>query len=239
MNKRVLKTTIYLCWAFLIAFAILKIWFADEFAIAITNQHILSAGSFIDARPWLQQAIAWLTTFITYHFYLCACCMKWRLSLKQYILVAVITALTNTLKYYVNDSSVTLIVNITIMVLLPYVFKADYGTFVIILLAHYMGQILITVIRGEALNEMTYNSINIIIMMADAYVWLLLYYLYSNLYKERIIMGNWMPPLWGKMGKQIEAQIKKLDEKIANTTDEKKLKKLNKEREILVGMIQE
>lgn len=31
MNKRVLKTTIYLCWAFLIAFAILKIWFADEF----------------------------------------------------------------------------------------------------------------------------------------------------------------------------------------------------------------
>ena len=239
MNKRVLKTTIYLCWAFLIAFAILKIWFADEFAIAITNQHILSAGSFIDARPWLQQIIAWLTTFITYHFYLCACCMKWRLSLKQYILVAVITALTNTLKYYVNDSNVTLIVNITIMVLLPYMFKADYGTFVIILLAHYMGQILITVIRGEALNEMTYNSINIIIMMADAYVWLLLYYLYSNLYKERIIMGNWMPPLWGKMGKQIEAQIKKLDEKIANTADEKKLKKLNKEREILAGMIQE
>lgn len=239
MNKRVLKTTIYLCWAFLIAFAILKIWFADEFAIAITNQHILSTGSFIDARPWLQQIIAWLTTFITYHFYLCACCMKWWLSLKQYILVAVITALTNTLKYYVNDSNVTLIVNITIMVLLPYMFKADYGTFVIILLAHYMGQILITVIRGEALNEMTYNSINIIIMMADAYVWLLLYYLYSNLYKERIIMGNWMPPLWGKMGKQIEAQIKKLDEKIANTTDEKKLKKLNKEREILAGMIQE
>lgn len=239
MNKRVLKTTIYLCWAFLIAFAILKIWFADEFAIAITNQHILSAGSFIDARPWLQQIIAWLTTFITYHFYLCACCMKWRLSLKQYILVAVITALTNTLKYYVNDSNVTLIVNITIMVLLPYVFKADYGTFVIILLAHYMGQILITVIRGEALNEMTYNSINIIIMMADAYVWLLLFYLYSNLYKERIIMGNWMPPLWSKMNKQIEAQIKKLDEKIANTTDEKKLKKLNKEREILAGMIQE
>lgn len=239
MNKRVLKTTVYLCWAFLIAFAILKIWFADEFAIAITNQHILSAGSFIDARPWLQQIIAWLTTFITYHFYLCACCMKWRLSLKQYILVAVITALTNTLKYYVNDSNVTLIINITIMVLLPYVFKADYGTFVIILLAHYMGQILITVIRGEALNEMTYNSINIIIMMADAFVWLLLYYLYSNLYKERIIMGNWMPPLWGKMSKQIEEQIKKLDEKIANTTDEKKLKKLNKEREILAGMIQE
>lgn len=239
MNKRVLKTTIYLCWAFLIAFAILKIWFADEFAIVITNQHILSAGEIIDARPWLQQIIAGLTTFITYHFYLCACCMRWHLSLKQYVLVAVITALSNTLKYYVDDSNATLIVNITIMVLLPYMFKADYGAFVIILLAHYMGQILITVIRGEALNEMTYNSINIIIMMADAYVWLLLYYLYSNLYKERIIMGNWMPPLWGKMSKQIEAQIKKLDEKIANTTDEKKLKKLNKEREILAGMIQE
>lgn len=52
-------------------------------------------------------------------------------------------------------------------------------------------------------------------------------------------MGNAMPPLWGKMSKQVEAQIKKLDEKIANTTDEKKLKKLNKERETLVGMLEE
>lgn len=239
MNKRVLKTTIYLCWAFLIAFAILKIWFADEFAIAITNQHILSAGEFIDARPWLQQIIFGVTTFLTHHFYLCACCMKWHLSLKQYIAVALITAVSNIAKYYVNNDEFTLIINVTIMVLLPYLYKADYGAFVTILLAHYIGQLLITVIRGEALNELTYNTINITIMMADAYVWLLLYYLYSNLYKERLIMGNAMPPLWGKMNKQIEEQIKKLDEKIANTTDEKKLKKLNKEREILAGMIQE
>ena len=125
------------------------------------------------------------------------------------------------------------------MVLLPYLYKADYGAFVIILLAHYIGQLLITVIRGEALNELTYNTINITIMMADASVWLLLYYLYSNIYKERIILGNPMPPLWGKMNKQIEEQIKKLDEKIANTTDEKKLKKLNKEREVLIGMLEE
>ena len=237
MNKRVLKTTIYLCWAFLIAFAILKIWFADEFAIAITNQHILSAGSFIDARPWLQQTLFGVTTFLTYHFYLCACCMKWRLSLKQYIAVALITVVSNIAKYYINNGEITLIINMTIMILLPYLFKADYGTFVIIFLAHYVGQLLITVIRGEALNELTYNTINITIMMADAYVWLLLYYLYSNLYKERIIMGNAMPPLWSKMNKQIEEQIEKIDAKIANTTDEKKLRKLNKQRDTLVEML--
>lgn len=165
--------------------------------------------------------------------------MKWRLSLKQYIAVALITVVSNIAKYYINNGEITLIINMTIMILLPYLFKADYGTFVIIFLAHYVGQLLITVIRGEALNELTYNTINITIMMADAYVWLLLYYLYSNLYKERIIMGNAMPPLWSKMNKQIEEQIKKLDEKIANTTDEKKLKKLNKEREILAGMLEE
>lgn len=46
-------------------------------------------------------------------------------------------------------------------------------------------------------------------------------------------MGNLMPPLWGKMGKQIESEIEKLDKQIAECQDEKKRAKLQAKREEL------
>jgi hypothetical protein len=58
------------------------------------------------------------------------------------------------------------------------------------------------------------------------YVWLLLYYLYSNLYKESIIkMGSFAPPLWGKK-ETIEKEIARLEKELAVETDEKKKVKL-------------
>lgn len=46
-------------------------------------------------------------------------------------------------------------------------------------------------------------------------------------------MGNLAPPLWGKMGKQIESEIEKLDKQIAECQDEKKRAKLQAKREEL------
>ena len=46
-------------------------------------------------------------------------------------------------------------------------------------------------------------------------------------------MGNLAPPLWGKMGKQIESEIEKLDKQIVECQDEKKRAKLQAKREEL------
>ena len=218
---------------FLVAYAILKLvpQLADKFAIVVNNERIISAGRFIDSHIWLQQIIYGLTTLLTYHFYLCACTKKWHLSWKQYIVLCVIIVITNTVKYYLPDYA--LIINMLIMIIYPFALKGDYRTFVIIFATHFIGQILLGFIRSEPLNSIYYNSLNGLIMCIDAYVWLLLYYLCSNLYKEKKFMGNLMPPLWGKMGKQIESEIEKLDKQIAECQDEKKRAKLQAKREEL------
>lgn len=230
MNKKVLKTMIILCWVFLAAYAILKLvpQLASKFVIVVNNEKLVAVGKFIDSRVWLQQIVYGLTTLLTYHFYLCACIKKWHLTIKQYIVLVAIIIVTNTIKYYLQDLS--FIINVLIMVILPFVLKGDYRTFVIIFTTHTLGQLAISFIRSQELYLVDTNIVAQSIMMLDAYVWLLLYYLYANLYKEKIFMGNAMPPLWGKMTKQINDEIVRIDEKLAVCKDEKKRAKLQEKK---------
>lgn len=230
MNKKVLHTMIILCWVFLGAYALLKLipQMADKFVIAVNNERIVKAGQFIDERIWLQQIVFGLTTLLTYHFYICACIHKWHLSWKQYIVLVVVIAATNTIKYYLPAYAVY--VNVLIMVLYPFILKADFRTFVIIFTTHTLGQIAISFIRGAEISLVDQNTVSTIICCMDAYVWLLLYYLYANLYKGEKFMGNAMPPVWGKMSKEIDAEIASLDKKIAECEDEKQRKKYEAKR---------
>lgn len=225
MNKRVLKTMIVLCWVFLALYAILKLvpQLASRFIIVVNNDKIVKAGQFIDSRVWLQQIVYGLTTLLTYHFYLCACVKKWHLSWKQYLVLIAIIVATNTIKYYI--SSLCLIINVLVMVILPFALKGDYRTFIIIFVTHYLGQLAISFIRGAEISLVDLNTVSTFICCLDAYVWLLLYYLYANLYKEKKFMGNAMPPLWGKMSKEIKEEKARLEEKLAVCKDEKKCKK--------------
>lgn len=225
MNKSVLRTMIILCWVFLALYAILKLvpQFASKFVIVVNNEKIVKAGQFIDSRVWLQQIVYGLTTLLTYHFYLCACVKKWHLSWKQYLVLIAIIVATNTIKYYI--SSLCLIINVLVMVILPFALKGDYRTFIIIFVTHYLGQLAISFIRGAEISLVDLNTVSTFICCLDAYVWLLLYYLYANLYKEKKFMGNAMPPLWGKMSKEIKEEKARLEEKLAVCKDEKKCKK--------------
>lgn len=223
MYKRVLRTMIVLCWVFLGAYALLKTipQLADKFVIVVNNERLISAGRFIDERIWLQQIVFGLTTLLTYHFYLCACIHKWHLSVKQYIVLCIVVAATNILKYYVQ--SISLIVNVLVMVVYPFTLRSDYRTFIIIFVTNYIGQVILGYVRSETLNAVSYNTISALILCVDIYVWLLLYYLYSNLYKGEKFMGNVAPPIFDKMIKEIKGEITRLDNKIANCNDEKKL----------------
>lgn len=224
MNKRVLKTMIYLCWAFLLAYALLKTVWADAFSVSISNAKIIAIGNFIDKRFWLRQTIYAFTTLLTYHFYLCACCFKWHLNLKETIISLVFIIPVFILNIYVP--SVGYILGYLIMFLIPYLLKANYKQVVIIYSTHILGQILISFIRSQPVDLIDINILTQLICVLDMYVWLLLYYLYANIYKENIVMGNLAPPVWGKMSKQVEKEIAKIDKKLEGEKDEAKVKKL-------------
>lgn len=235
MNKKVLRTLIYLCWAFLVAFALLKTVWAEQFAIAVSSPNIVKVGAFIDSHIWLKQFVNIFTTLLTYQFYLCACCHKWHLSWKQYlILVPIIIGLTYLNFYF---PMVMVGVNFVFMFTVPLFLKAKYIDVVIVLATHTLGQLAISYIRSAPMAFVDYNIISQLICLIDMYVWLLLYYLYSNLYKENIIMGAAAPPIWSKMIKQIKNRIARIDKKIAKMQD--KIVKLQEKRAEYEDMLAE
>lgn len=239
MNKKVLKTMIILCWVFLGAFALLKLipQLASKFAIAINNEKVVGAGIFIDNRVWLQQIIHLCFTLLTYQFYLCACCKVWKLTLKQYGLALLFIIPNQVLTYFFPQvgSSIAFV----IMFCLPCLYKADYRTVAIIFATHVLGQLAISFIRSEPLYMANVNTISQILMCIDQYVWLILYYLYSNLYKENKFMGTISPPLWNKMGKEVKQEIAAVDKKLEKCTDEKKRARLEAKREEYVEMLEQ
>lgn len=183
MNKNVLRTMIILCWVFLALYAILKLvpQLASKFVIVVNNEKIVKAGQFIDERKWLGDIIYFLTTLLTYQFYLCACCHKWFLSIKQYLVSLAIIVPTFIANVFIPKVALTL--NFVAMIALPYLLKADFRTFVIIFTTHTLGQLALGYIRSENLMCVDVNFLSQAIMLMDMYVWLLLYYLYANLYK--------------------------------------------------------
>lgn len=237
MNKKVLRTLIYLCWAFLVAFALLKTVWAEQFAIAVSSANVVRVGSFIDNHIWLKQFVNIFTTLLTYQFYLCACCHKWHLSWKRYlILVPIIIGLTY-LNFYFPMAMVG--VNFVFMFVAPIFLKAKYIDVAIVLATHTLGQLAISYIRSAPMFLADMNVISQLICAADMYVWLLLYYLYSNLYKDTIIMGAVAPPLWGKNEKLIKKEIEKIDKKLEVEVDEKKKAKLNEKKAEYENMLSE
>lgn len=224
MNKQVLRTMIILCWVFLALYAVLKLvpQLASKFVIVVNNEKIVKAGQFIDERVWLQQMVHFVFALLTYHLYLCACCKVWHLSFKQYIISLAFILPNQVLTFFYPQIGSN--IAFVIMFCLPCAFKADYKTVAIIFATHILGQLGISFIRSAELYMMNMNTISQIIMCIDQYVWLLLYYLYSNLYKENI-MGTISPPLWGKMSKEIKEEKARLEEKLAVCKDEKKCKK--------------
>ena len=224
MNKKVLRTLIYLCWAFLVAFALLKTVWAEQFAIAVSMPNIIKVGQFIDTHIWLKQIVHCITSLFTYLLYFCACCHKWHLSWKQYlILIPIIIGFT-----YLNWYFPTIMLNFTyiFMFATPFFLKARYVDVVIIFSAHIIGQVAISFIRSQPINLIDVNIVSQLICCADMYVWLILYYLYSNLYKESIIkMGSLAPPVWGKK-EMIEKEIARLEKELAVEKDEVKKVKI-------------
>lgn len=209
MNKNVLRTMIILCWVFLALYAVLKLvpQLASKFVIVVNNEKIVKAGRFIDSRVGLGDIIYFLTTLLTYQFYLCACCHKWFLSIKQYLVSLAIIVPTFIANVFIPQVALTL--NFVAMIVLPYLLKADFRTFVIIFTTHTLGQLALGYIRSENLMCVDVNFLSQAIMLMDMYVWLLLYYLYANLYKGEKFMGKASPPLFKKYGREINEEIAK------------------------------
>lgn len=212
MNKKVLQTTIYLLWLFLLAFAIVKLFFGEWFSVQITNQKIIAIGNFIDQNKWLKFTVDCFVSVLTAHFYICACVQKWALKWWQYLIVVGCSVGINLL-YFWNENIATEF-NLIMMIALPFLWHAPYFAFVLVFIAHYAGQLAILFIRSEPLYLIDTNYATQFLLLFDMYIWLALYYTYSNKYKGEI--WEWEKHLYRCSATETPSKSKKKSKKSIN-----------------------
>lgn len=182
MNKKVLNVMIWLTWIILACFLVAKLFFGEWVAIVVTNAKLVKIGQFMDSHFWLYQGVAFLFTLLTYWIYLCACSRQWHLKAKQIAwILPVLIALQFVKIYYAQIGSQ---LDVVTMILLPYLLKSDFKSTVFVFTAHSISQIVCLFARNMPALPIMYNSMSMIILMIDQYIWLLLYYFYQNKYKK-------------------------------------------------------
>ena len=188
MNKRVLWTMIVLLWVFLLSFAVIKLFFGEWFLIVVENEKILHVGNCIDQSRWLTLLAEALLGFLVTYFYLCSCKAIWRLRWIECFLVVVYSFVMA--YFYPLFPTITSTVDGICLILVPILMKVNWKRVVVIFVANDLGQALSLFIRSQPLYLEGANYATSIILVADAYVWILLYYLYANMYKEVKVNGN-------------------------------------------------
>ena len=192
MNRKVLLTMIVLLWVFLFAFMAIKLFLPNELMAVMENDKILQIGAFIDNNIVARLIADILLSVLVLHFYLCACKRAWKLSFKEYLIVVAYSIAVNAC--YLCNPYFAMAIDLIGLVLLPFLMKADTKQTVAIFILHQLAQPIALVIRSEPLYLASTDYATQLILMFDVYIWLILYYLYSNFYKEESLWEKLVCP---------------------------------------------
>jgi hypothetical protein len=184
MNKKVFVSMLFLCIAFLFGLYVVKIFFPQEFVMIVENEKLIAIGNFIDSHRWCYYLVCCITAFITYWLYLCACCSQKRLKIWQ--IAIVIAIILGSCVVDKLDPNIAMYYSIISMIVLPALFKGKLGNIALVFSVHIIAQYLSLSIRNLALIFSTFNSLIGLIMTAEMYLWLSLFYIIFN-YKEKEI----------------------------------------------------
>ena len=182
MNKKVLRTMITLVVVFLVALYVLKIFFPEQFVMAIQNEQFVKIGNFIDQRQWLTLVVSGIMTFVTMYLFVCAVAKRWVVPKIQLILIVAFIASTRLLCLY--DASLASGIMTMSMLIIPATLNADLKTTACVFSVHYTSQLLSLKIRDLPFLLTNINSVISISLTFESYLWLLLLYLFNN-YKRR------------------------------------------------------
>lgn len=183
MNKKVLRTMITLVVVFLVALYVLKIFFPEQFVMAIQNEKFLEIGAYIDNHLWAYIVFTSISSFIIYWLFIGATTKKWVLSWKEFILVLIVIASTRML--YLHDYEIATAISTLSMFIIPTLFGAKSKDLIFVYSIHYVSQLLSIKIRNLPMLFSSVNSIIAIFMTLECYFWLLLFYIYNN-YKKGV-----------------------------------------------------
>ena len=182
MNKKVFKTMIALVVIFLCACYVLKIFFPEQFVLAIENGAFIKIGTYINAHTWADYVFGICTSFITYWFYLCAVCKRWYLKWWECLIVLAVVGANIGLSFV--DINIYSSFSVATFVILPFIFKSELKNVAIAFPIHSFSQTLTLTIRNFPVYMTHINSFSIYLVGIESFLWLVLLYLAFN-YKDK------------------------------------------------------
>lgn len=189
MYYKILKVMLHLCIVFLCALYILKLVIPEQFVITIENPTLVLIGNYIDTHCWLEYLTGCITAFITYWLYLCAVCQQWYLKFTECIIILIIIVLS--LVCSIIDVNLYTALSYTSFIFLPALFKADIKNIAVVYTAHIFSQFLTLSIRDITAYVNAQNTLILLLLTLECYFWLILFYFYYNLKKEKQLwVGN-------------------------------------------------
>lgn len=184
MNKRVFVSMIVLVVAFLFGMYILKFFFPEQFLFAIENETIIEIGNYIDSHAWAYYIVGIATSFLTYWLYLCAVCGKRKLSIKEMAVVLAVIGISIGISFL--DEAAVSIVSYISLIALPVLFGCrNIKALAIVFGVHILAQYLSLQIRDLPLFMEQTNTFIFLLMTAECYFWLILFYIIYN-YKSEV-----------------------------------------------------
>ena len=185
MNKKVFIAMLILTISFLVSFYVLKIFFPQEFVLAIENENIVKIGAFIDSRPWLYTLCCVLTSSLTYYFYVCASSHRTKLKLWEIVVIVLTSLVIRLIGLYV-DADLRTILSMCSFFVIPAIMGSYLKTLSIVYTIHSMSQYLSLKIRNLPLFFTNIpNFVTTIFVGIECYLWLVLMLIIFNYKKEK------------------------------------------------------
>ena len=182
MNRKVFVSMLALCVAFLAGCYFLKIFFPQEFVMAISNENIVTIGNYIDSRQWLYYLCCGLTAFVTYYLY-CGACSE-RILLKWYEILEIIGVIVLVRVVSLFDEPLSSGFQLASFLFLPYLMKGKLKNCAIVYTVHCISQGLSLSIRKLPMYLTNVNFATAFILTCEMYLWLTLSFIIFNYKKE-------------------------------------------------------
>lgn len=229
MNKiivdkaRLLRRVIIISWITLAFCFIVKIFGGNFFEIMCNNPHYKALCFYAEKHLWVENTLAFISSYICEVLYLLAILQKYKFSKKELVATTITVLLSVCLRDFSGAFGV--IFDVLLFIVLPIImigknYKKYYQVFIALFL-NIAFQFVSLLVKNLAIGYVSESIFIVLIYGIDVYIMCFLYYLYRNFIKE----SNYMGKFWGLfMGKPVdklkemkvkrEQQIEKLNEEI-------------------------
>jgi hypothetical protein len=190
MNNKVLKAMIALVIIFLSALYIVKIFFPEQFVMSIETKALINIGTYIDNHKWSYFMIQFVIGCLFDYMYFGSVCKKFKLHWSLFIVIFLYNIgfssfyTFGSVNLIIKMSNIIVAIASCYMILVPMFYTKELKPLSITYCVNAISQLLSLNIRGLSLLMTNANSLIMVLMSLECYLWMFLLLMLFN-YKNK------------------------------------------------------